>query len=113
YARGSGATHDRMRMECVLADGGELSGAVRCLAGGHERRVDLAGPGEAAFDFDGVRGRAGLELDGERLALWVRNETEVPEGLDRAGALQHSLLSTHLLARADGGRFVSPLEAAG
>ena len=47
------------------------------------------------------------------MALWVRNETEVPEGLDRAGALQHSLLSTHLLARAEGGRFVSPLEASG
>jgi hypothetical protein len=113
YARGSGATHDRMRMECVLAGGGELSGAVRCLAGGHERRIDLAAPGEAAFDFGAVRGSAGLERDGDRVALWIRNETGVPEGLGRAAALEHSLLSTHLLARADGGRFVSPLEAAG
>ncbi len=43
----------------------------------------------------------------------VVNETEVPDGLDRAGALRHSLLSTHLLARADGGRFTSPLLAQG
>jgi len=113
YARGSGATHDRMRMECLLADGGSLSGAVRCLAGGRERRIELAAPGEAAFDFGAVRGRAGLEVADGRIALWVLNETEVPEGLDRAGALEHSLLSTHLLAHADGGRFVSPLEASG
>ncbi len=42
YARGSGATHDRMRMECALADGGSVSGAVRCLAAGRERRLELA-----------------------------------------------------------------------
>ena len=113
YARASGATHDRMRMECRLAEGGAVSGAVRCLTGARERRLELAGPGEAAFDFGGVRGRAGLEVADERVALWVLNETEVPEGLDRAGALRHSLLSTHLIARADGGRFVSPLAARG
>ena len=32
------------------------------------------------------------------------------EGLDRAGALARSLLSTHPLLRVSGGRFVSPLE---
>jgi hypothetical protein len=37
----------------------------------------------------------------------------VAEGLDRAGAMARSLLSTHLVVRADGGRFTSPLEAHG
>jgi hypothetical protein len=108
YAAGSGATHDRMRMEC-LVDGGELSGSVRCLAG----RVDLPGPGEVAFDLGGVVGRARLEAGDGRMALEVVNQTEVPDGLDRAAALERSLLSTHLIARADGGRFTSPLEAKG
>jgi hypothetical protein len=108
YARGSGFTHDRMRMEC-LVDGGTLSGTVRCLAG----TVELPEPGEVAFDFGGVAGRARLDAGGGRMALQVVNETEVPDGLDRAGALRHSLLSTHLLARADGGRFTSPLLAQG
>ena len=56
---------------------------------------------------------AGLELAGGRMALWVANETDVPEGLDRAAVLPHSLLSTHLVARVAGGRFTSPLEAKG
>jgi hypothetical protein len=41
----------------------------------------------------------------------VHNTTPVAEGLDRAGALAASLLSTHPVLRLDGGRFVSPLEA--
>jgi hypothetical protein len=108
YAAGSGATHDRMRMEC-LVDGGALSGTVRCLAG----TVELPEPGEVAFELGGVVGRARLEAGGGRMAMEVVNETEVPEGLDRAGAMRHSLLSTHLLARAAGGRFTSPLVAEG
>ncbi len=108
YARHSGATHDRMRMEC-LVDGGALSGTVRCLAGA----VELPAPGEVAFDLGGVVGRARLEVAGDRMVMEVVNETEVPDGLDRAGALRHSLLSTHLLARTDGGRFTSPLLAQG
>ena len=58
YARGSGFTHDRMRMEC-LVDGGALSGTVRCLAG----TVELPEPGEVAFDLGGVTGLARLELE--------------------------------------------------
>ncbi len=81
--------------------------------GAEARRIDLAAPGEVAFDFDGVVGRAGLELAGGRMALWVVNETSVPDGLDRTAALGHSLLSTHVVARVRDGRFVSPLEAHG
>jgi hypothetical protein len=108
YARQSGFTHDRMRMVCPV-DGGTLSGTVRCLAGA----VELPGPGEVAFELGGVVGRARLELSDGRMAMEVVNETEVPEGLDRTEALRHSLLSTHLLARAEGGRFTSPLIATG
>ena len=43
--------------------------------------------------------------------LCVHNTTPVAEGLDRAGALAASLLSTHPVLRLEGGRFVSPLEA--
>ena len=112
YARLSGATHDRMRMECLLQETCQapfLRGYVRCLAG----RIELPGPGEVAFDLGGVVGRARLELAAGRMALEVVNETPVPDGLDRAEALKHSLLSTHLVARADGGRFTSPLLASG
>ena len=108
YARQSPVTHDRMRMEC-LVDGGALSATVRCLAG----TVELPEPGEVAFELGGVRGRARLEHDDGMMAVEVVNETEVPGGLDRTEALRHSLLSTHLLARVDGGRFTSPLVAEG
>ena len=75
YAAGSGATHDRMRMEC-LVDGGELSGSVRCLAG----RVDLARPGRGRLrPRRRRRSRAARGGDG-RMALEVVNETKVPKG---------------------------------
>ena len=49
-----------------------------------------------------------------RVALCVHNTTPVAgTGLDRAVALQHSLLSTHPVVRAHGGRFASPLERHG
>jgi hypothetical protein len=119
YARGSGATFDQVRIECLLDGAAGLSGEVRCLVAmgerhtASEKRIELAEPGEVAFDLDGVTGRAGLEVDGDRMTLWLVNETDVPEGLDRTAALRHSLLSTHLLARVARGRFVSPLTATG
>ncbi|MGH2967828.1 MAG: hypothetical protein ACRDK0_02010 [Solirubrobacteraceae bacterium] len=118
YARHSGATHDRLRIECVVEGGGPLEGTVRCLTGAGERhkaverRIELAGPGEVGFDFDGIAGRAGLEVSEGQMALWVVNETGVPDSLDRTAALRHSLLSTHVVARVRGGRFISPLDPA-
>src|SRR5262249_35411338 len=41
------------------------------------------------------------------------NRTPCLDGLDRAGALRRSLLSTHPLLRVRGGRFLSPLERGG
>ena len=50
----------------LLVDGRRrLSATVRCLAG----TVELPEPGEVAFELGGVRGRARLELDGDRMAL--------------------------------------------
>ena len=47
------------------------------------------------------------------MALWSATRPRCPRGWTARRALEHSLLSTHLLARADGGRFASPLEASG
>jgi hypothetical protein len=65
------------------------------------------------FAFDGLRGMASLSLEDGRMTIRVENHTDVPAGLDRGEALLHSLLSTHVVGRVSGGRFVSPLEAAG
>ena len=118
YARHSGATHDRLRIECLVEGTGDVTGTVRFLQGAgerheaRERRIELPGPGVVDFDFDGLAGRAGLEVSDGRMILWVVNETDVPDGLDRAAALRSSLLSTHVVARVSGGRFVSPLDPA-
>jgi hypothetical protein len=70
----------------------------------------LRGPGEAVFTFGVLCGRARLRVDGERVRVCVHNLTEVPEGIGRAEALTSSLISTHVVVRAAGGRFLSPLE---
>ena len=41
----------------------------------------------------------------------VHNTVDVESGLDRAGALTQSLISTHIVLRISSGRFVSPLES--
>jgi hypothetical protein len=117
YARGSAATHDRIELECELVDEAPVSASVRFLqATGErheavERTIELDAPGSRDFDFDGLRGRVTLEAAGTRVRLVVENATGAPAGLARGEALLRSLLSTHPLVRAHGGRFVSPLEA--
>ncbi len=116
-AYASGSTYDHLRLECRLAMPGEISAEVRFLqstGAGHravERRLDLPGPGELEFDFDGLRGRARLRVNGDQVRVCVHNLTEVPPGLGRAEALDASLISTHAVVRCRGGRFLSPLEA--
>jgi hypothetical protein len=53
---------------------------------------------------------AELDDGGYEVALRVENRTRSDQGLDRAGALARSLISTHPLLRVAGGRFISPLE---
>ena len=119
YAAGSGATFDHLQIEC-LTTAPSVRGEVHFLqASGERHEGRRAGstcrpPGVVAeFDFDGLRGTASLSLEDGRMRIRVENHTEVPAGLDRSEALLHSLLSTHVVGRVDGGRFVSPLEAKG
>jgi hypothetical protein len=132
YAAGSGATFDHLQIECVAEiedPDTTLEGEVRFLqASGtrHQaepRRLELPATrfGEShtvPFDFDELRGHAiitaiPLKERRVRMTISVHNTTEVPEGLDRAAALRHSLLSTHVVGRVAGGRFISPLEVQG
>lgn len=126
YAEGNPATHDHLRVEIglVAEAEAEVSATVRFLQSSGERheaverRLELRAPGEAEpFEFDGLRGRARLRVDaagdGEwRVRVCVHNETELDDaaGADRARALRASLLSTHVVVRAPGSRFVSATE---
>jgi hypothetical protein len=133
YARATPSTFDKLRMQGVARAGGDavLSGQVRFLqgaGGGHQavpRRLEAAGrtladlaatPHVEPFEHGGLHGRLRMSTEdlGEgrwRVMLCVHNTTPVEDGLDRAGALARSLLSTHPVLTIDGGRFVSPLEA--
>ncbi len=51
-----------------------------------------------------------LQPDLYELALRVENRSACADGLDRAGALARSLLSTHPIVRVAGARLLSPLE---
>jgi hypothetical protein len=120
YAAGGPHTFDRARMQLVLEPGDTVSGTLVFLEPSGERhqgvarRVELEGDTTVEFAFDAVQGRVRLAttpLDGGlvRVSMCVHNTTAVPEGLDRATALRSSLLSTHLVAHAPGGRFASPV----
>jgi hypothetical protein len=61
--------------------------------------------------FTGGRFTVRSEPDG-RVRACVHNTVDVAPGLDRAGALEHALISTHVVLRLSAGRFVSPLESA-
>jgi hypothetical protein len=132
YAAGGPHTFDRARMQLVLEPAGPeapISGTIAFLVPEGERhkaveqRVEL-GPVPLdellvdgitiPFDRGGVQGRARLAATAlagglVRIAICAHNTTEVPEGLDRAGALRSSLISTHLVVRASGSRFASPI----
>ena len=98
---------------------------------GQATRADIAGSTlerprpsrmEMGIEFVGLNGRIELSAIRQEVGSWrvrvsVENSTAVDEhelaGIDRAGALQRSFISTHPVARLRGGRFVSPLEAKG
>jgi hypothetical protein len=123
YAAGSGATFDVLQIQCVTT-APSARGEVHFLQAQGTRHeatprqvtlpaVEEGGLAEVPIAFDDLRGRATISLAGGRMTIRVENHTPVPSGLDRAGALMHSFLSTHVVGRVSGGRFVSPLEAAG
>jgi hypothetical protein len=133
YAQATPSTFDKLRMQGIAEADGDavLTGEVRFLQGAGDRhqavprRLEAAGrtladlartPHVEPFEHGGLHGRVRMSADdlGEgrwRVMLCVHNTTSVGEGLDRAGALSSSLLSTHPVLKIDGGVFVSPLEA--
>jgi hypothetical protein len=123
YAAGSGATFDHLQIQC-LTDGAAVSGEVHFLQASGVRHegtarhatlpaVEEGGRAEVPFGFDNLRGLASIAFAEGRMTIRVDNHTTVPSGLDRAEALLYSFLSTHVVGRVEGGRFVSPLEARG
>jgi hypothetical protein len=127
YAAECPGAFDHARLECVAdpADADPtLSATLRYLAPSGERhqaverRVEL-GPlpiGErVSTRFDGGRLTLRSETRGDGSAVvrcCVYNTREAPAGLDRAGALARSLISTQLLVHISAGRFRSPLDSA-
>jgi hypothetical protein len=118
YARTLDTTYDHIQLQCVVEGGGEISGEVRFLAPSGERH--RAEPqrleGEGEFTVGRLSVRTSLEvssLGGTRrlVSYRVENHTEAPAGLDRAAAIELSLISTHPTLRVARGRFVSQLDA--
>lgn len=132
YAAGGPHTFERARMQVILEPSAPDVAVGATLAflepsgerhQGVERRVEigpvpldtlLADGITTCFAFAAVTGRlrlAATAVDAGlvRIAMCVHNTTDVPEGLDRAGALRSSLVSTHLVVTAPGSRFASPI----
>jgi hypothetical protein len=137
YAAGLSTTFDHLELRCALEAPADavVSADVRFLVAGGERhqaaarRIDLPGAMVGALAVQAARKEVRVEPEagppltvgvalgarviGEgvyEVTLLVENRTLVSSGLDRAGALHRSLLSTHPLVRAAGGRFISPLD---
>jgi hypothetical protein len=138
YAAALASTYDHLELRCVLEAPPDavLGAEVRFLAPGGqrhtavERRLELTGAMVGALAHVPARRPASVSCGGEgaplsvemtletrelgereyEVILRVANGTLVSSGLDRAGALGRSLLSTHPIVRVQGGRFLSPLE---
>jgi hypothetical protein len=127
YAQTQTHAFDRMQMQFVVTPGDAVvTGEVRFLqASGDkhkavERRVQLGvAPAKVAFEFDDLEGHAEIFVDTlpdtrARVTLLVENTTPLTDeeaAGDRKDALLKSMLSTHLLARTEGGAtIISPLE---
>jgi hypothetical protein len=138
YAATLATTFDHLELRCRLEAPSDavLSAEVRFLAAAGQRhraqphQVTLSGamvgaltvaPAEMQARVGGTGGAppliVGLSLGAQELGhgayevvLRVENRTLVRSGLDRAGALARSLLSTIPIVRVAGGRFISALE---
>ena len=126
YASECPGAFDHARLECAAEPGSRarLTATLRYLAPtgarheATERRVEL-GPvpvGErVTTEFDGGRFTLRSEPRADGTAVMrccVHNTREVSAGLDRAGALAKSLISTQVVVRISDGRFRSPLDSA-
>jgi len=138
YAEANPSTFDRVHMQCVLEAGpGAKLAATACFLQSEGERhkasarrielpptpvAELAGGLVRPFEFDGeerIEGRVRIDAtelgDGLfRVGVSIHNTTPAIEaGVDRSEALRSSLMSTHLVAEAQGARFTSPLERGG
>jgi hypothetical protein len=115
YAAECEGAHDHARLECLAEGGSAFRATIRWLtAPGDEHRLEL-GPivsGErTTVERPGARFTLRSDAAVGVVRCCVHNTTEVPSGLERGEALQHSLLSLHILLQVEDGRFVSPLES--
>jgi hypothetical protein len=118
YARTLDSTHDHLELQCIVEGDGDVTAEVRFLVpNGRRHQAEphtLAAGGE--FACGPLRVRTALDvavLGGHRkVSFRVENVTEAPPGLDRAAAIERSLISAHPVLRVTGGaRFVSQLDA--
>jgi hypothetical protein len=137
YAETLATTFDHLELRCALQAPSDavLTGEVRFLASGGNRHqatphaVPVAGAMVGALAAAPARKEARIETVGGpplvvgiglssapvadgiyEVCLRIENRTVVSSGLDRAGALARSLISTHPLVRVTGGHFISPLD---
>jgi|HubBroStandDraft_6_1064221.scaffolds.fasta_scaffold96490_3 hypothetical protein len=118
FLAATGERHEAVAHRVRLADTTVAALAAPSVTGEHgaEREVEIAGEVKIAEESPRWL-RLALNLRAHELApgsyevsLAVENRTPCAQGLDRSGALTHSLLSTHPIVRVSGGRFSSPLE---
>jgi hypothetical protein len=133
YAAALPSTFDHLELRCALRAPADavLSAELRFLAATGERHQATAHhlglPGAMAGALAGRSAHKEVTVGGltvgmtletrpqvreneYEVRLRVDNLTLVSSGLDRAGALRRSLISTHPVLRVAGGRFASPLE---
>ena len=138
YAEALTTTYDELELRCALEAPPDAILAARLrflIAAGErhqaqERAIELSGAMVGALAQTPARKQCSVGPDGGAPPLtvgveltarplgehrWevcfrVENRTLVSSGLDRAGALARSLISTHPVVHVTGGRFVSPLE---
>jgi hypothetical protein len=126
YAAECPGAFDHARLECVAEPEPDatVTATLRYLAPigerhrADERRVELgpAGLGERVttqFDAGRLTLRSERREDGSVFVrCCVHNTRDAPAGLDRAGALAWSLISTQIVVRISAGTFRSPLDGA-
>ncbi len=127
YAAASSATFDLAQIECQLTaePAATINATVWFLTPSGERHeaaersvpigpLALGAAGRAEFPEGHVTLRSeACDGDRWRVSCAIHNAVEVPDGLDRGGALMHSLISTHIVVQVAGGRFLSPLDSDG
>jgi hypothetical protein len=126
YAAECPGAFDHARLECVadpepdatlmvtlryLAPSGERHRATECRA--ELGPVPVGGRATTHFDGGRLTLRSEPRADGSAVVrCCVHNTHDAAAGLDRAGALAQSLISTQILVRIQNGTFRSPLDSA-